>query len=100
MANFDPAQRRETWVFQEAFRENGKPVFVRMGFNLVEYDGDPEKYIEPRPPSDTVDLLSADEPYLVSPVTDGVGLMKNAEYYNARPFEVHSFGDITIDPGD
>ena len=45
---FDPATREETWMFQEVNRGNGqKPTWRRLKFNLVSYDGIPEKYIEP-----------------------------------------------------
>lgn len=92
MANFDPALRRETCVFQELFTENGRPVFRRLGFNFVQYDGDPEKYIEPRPPSDLYELI--DEPDIFDARTQGVGLVVDFEFYRSRPFrEFHNFGD-------
>lgn len=47
MSQFDPALRRETWLFREQFSENGRPVYKRLGFNFVEYDGDPARVIEP-----------------------------------------------------
>jgi len=51
MANFDPLQRFETWVFQKVGeRRTAKgmvPVYKRLGWNRVEYDGDPNQKIEP-----------------------------------------------------
>ncbi|HYE89034.1 MAG TPA: hypothetical protein VEA16_21940 [Vicinamibacterales bacterium] len=91
MAQFDPSLRRETWLFQELFAENGRKVYRRLGFNLVQYDGDPEKYIEPRPPSDVLELI--DEPDIIDARTQGVGVVADFEFYTARPYPVHNFGD-------
>ena len=95
MAGFDKTQRRETHIFQELFQEKGKPLFRRMQFNLVEYDGDPNQYIEPRPASDILDAVAV-EPRVLKPVTDGVGVIADFQFYQKRPFDVHSFND-TVD---
>lgn len=88
MANFDPALRRETWVFQKLFDEKGRPVYRRMRFNFVEYDGSPDRYIEPVSMSDFYDILSADVLQ-----DDDRGRVVGFEFYTGRPFEVHSFDD-------
>lgn len=92
MADFDKAQRRETLVFQEIGRENGKPLNRRMQFNLVTYDGDPNRYIEPRPASDFLDAVNA-EPRVLRAMADGVGVIEGFEFYTARPYAVHAFND-------
>lgn len=48
MANFDPAMKRETWVFQSLRNANSKKqTWKRLKFNLVRYDGDPVQYVQP-----------------------------------------------------
>lgn len=49
MAQFDPAMRRETLVFQRLgiMNRQGKPCLKRAGYLWVEYDGVPDRYLEP-----------------------------------------------------
>jgi hypothetical protein len=49
MANFDPLMRRETWCFQRnsAKTYDGKECMQLLPFKFVEYDGSPDRYIEP-----------------------------------------------------
>lgn len=92
MAQFESAQRRETHIFQELFQENGQPVWRRMQFNLVQYDGDSDRYIEPRPASDFFDGISV-EPRVHRAVADGIGVIAGMEFYQARPFRPQAFND-------
>lgn len=94
MAQFDPYLRRETWVFQQIGTDpRGTPLYRRMGFNLVSYDGSPDKWIEPI-------SIGADGVNTVSPNVTTIdiagreaGVIAGFEYYGARPFEAQSFGD-------
>jgi len=94
MAQFDPAQRVETWVMQEVQRDaSGRRTYRRLGFNLVEYDGSPDMYIEPRPPSDRYDLglTAIGAVDLLDPITDG-RRMKGFEYVEGQRYNgVHRF---------
>jgi hypothetical protein len=49
MSQFDPTQRRETWVLQSTgnIGRDNKPTYKRAKFMWVEYDGDPGRYMEP-----------------------------------------------------
>jgi len=91
MAQFDKSLRRETHVFQEIARENGRSLWRRMQFNLVQYDGEPDLYIEPRIPSDFLDVVSVEPDTLTK--SDGVGVIADMQFFQARPYEVHSFND-------
>jgi hypothetical protein len=86
---FDPDTRRETWLFQEMYRDSGnRPVYRRLSYNLVEYDGDPDKYIEP------VSMQSEDEMPFDARTSGDPGAMVRFEIYTSRPFELHSFNDF------
>ncbi len=49
MAQYDPALRRVTKVFQRTRIEarNGKMCYKPAGFQYVEYDGSPDRELEP-----------------------------------------------------
>lgn len=49
MAQFDPLLRRETWCFQRTSQKNsaGKDCILGLPFKFVEYDGVPDRYLEP-----------------------------------------------------
>lgn len=90
---FDPLQKRETWIFQEIGRTAmGKPFYRRMGFNLVNYDGSPDQFIEPVSAGYHVVLTAANVLTVDNTMLDS-GAVNGMMYVTARPFEVHSFGD-------
>jgi len=95
MAQFDPAQRRETWVFREMFTEHGRKVWKRAGFNFVEYDGSPERYIEPV--NDFMFSVPVGEggadASLIDPHVDGTGSVVGFEFINEQDWNgVQHFG--------
>jgi len=93
MANFDPAMRRETWLFQELGKDVGnKPIYRRMGFNLVSYDGSPDMVIEPVSAAYGVDLTNPSVA-TIDNVTQDAGAVVGFQTFQARPYEVHAFGD-------
>jgi hypothetical protein len=49
MSGFDPLLRNETLCFQRTNRVNadGKPCMLLLPFKFVEYDGNPDRYLEP-----------------------------------------------------
>lgn len=87
----DPATRYETWVLVRVGKnQKGVPVrYRRARFNLVEFDGVPEQYIEPLSASPVADLTDA----VVNPT---VGAMVRIERYDEQPFEVHDFSDTGL----
>jgi hypothetical protein len=49
MANFDPAQRVVTALMQQTGKDiRGNPVYKRLPYNYVSYDGAAERVLEPR----------------------------------------------------
>src|SRR3990167_9086227 len=73
MAQFDPKLRLETWVLSEVSRDaRQRKTYRRLGFNLVEYDGNPDRYLEPRPASDRYDQWTDYKNMdLLDPTNDG-----------------------------
>lgn len=94
MASFDPTLRREVWMFQKlGVDTKDRPIYRRMGFNLVEYDGNPEMYIEPvNAGGYGVDLTNPNVA-TTNNVTQEAGAIVDMRFFDARPYEVHSFGD-------
>jgi hypothetical protein len=87
--SFDPTTKLETWLFQKmGTSADGRPIYKRLPYNLVEYDGDRIQYIEPV--SGVLD--GSGDP--INPLTDGVGKVVGINYYDARPFEVVGFNDV------
>jgi len=85
---FSTQSRRETRLLQEIYRDaTNRPVYRMLEYCLVEYDGNPDRYIEPLP----VPYVTTDE--VQEPVYDGVGQIVGIEYATSRPFEVHAFND-------
>ena len=96
---FDPATRVETWMFETVNQDTfGRKTYRRLKFNLVSYDGIPERYIEPVSegflywkPGDANDVR------LLAPLTDHgrVGKFEFVEgrlYPNNPEGKVHQFG--------
>jgi len=99
MAQFDPTQRRETWVFQKTGTDPvfGKTIYRRMGFNLVSYDGSPELSIEPINNEQVAPSFNNGSGTVIVPNVDGPGQVVDFQFFEGRPYEVHSFGDNTGD---
>lgn len=94
MASFDPLQKLETWVFQQVKSDDqGRPVYRRCNYNYVQYDGNPDRFIEPRSLSERIDFLSCQ---IYTAKTDGGGPVVGFEYVTSRPYEVHSFDDVDL----
>lgn len=102
MAQFDPTQRRETWLFQELGPDGvtGKPVYRALKYVLVSYDGSPDLVIEPIPPdevlrsNDALGTTAGNGFKLIDPRVDGLGRMAGIQLFTSRPFEVHAFDDV------
>lgn len=102
MAQFDPLQRRETWLFQEMCRDvnTSEPVYRALQYVLVSYDGDPQQYIEPVPideviKSNLVDSTNSGNGYKpVDPRNEGIGRVVAFKMFGARPFEAFSLNDF------
>ncbi len=59
----DPTQRVETWLFVDIGRTGGpdsQPVYRCLPYVLVQYDGDPQQYLEPSPADEAYALISGD----------------------------------------
>lgn len=87
---FDKTTRRETRLLQELYRDGkGRPVYRMLNYAFVEYDGDPDRYLEPLPV-----LRYGPDERITDAVGDGAGLIVGFEYFVGRPFEVHAFDDV------
>lgn len=101
MAQYDPSLRRETWLFKEIGRQGKKnPIYKRLGYILVSYDGDPVHYLEPCPVDQTVAVIANDGTTtgngcrVIDPVADGLGRMSAQQFFTGRPFEVFAYNDV------
>lgn len=97
MAQFENATREVTLVFQNIGKSliGENPIWRRAGFNLVSYDGNPDKWIEPVNVCLTVDALGTTQTILSTPAT--VERIAGIEYVQGRMFEVHNFAPMAID---
>lgn len=90
MAQFDPKLRRETRLLKLLYRdERGRPVYRMLPYALVEYDGDPDRYLEPLsiPQYGPGDRMATE-------AVDGIGLIIGFEVYNSRPFDMFAYNDF------
>lgn len=101
MAQYDPAMRREIWLFQEIARHNKRGrILKRLGYVLVSYDDDPQQFVEPVPADPFIALNAPDGTNtgsgcrVIDPRVDGLGRIADFRFFNARPFEVVAFNDV------
>lgn len=107
----DPATKIEIWLFQKigrvlapgsqgADKHGYLPIYRRLPYNLVRYDGDTVEYIEPVSSGLNLRLFDIDANRVmgdpVNPLTDGAGRMCGARYYDARPFEMFAYNDVDV----
>jgi hypothetical protein len=98
----DPLTKRETWLFQEIGRANGgpagsggAPLYRRLQYNLVSFDGDPTQYLEPAASAgDFTRSLVDGSATPIDPRVDGCGLIVGFQFCTARPFEVFALNDF------
>jgi hypothetical protein len=62
-----------------------------LNYCLVEYDGEPDRYVEPLPDGGGRHISSTD--VMINPLTQGLGQIVGFEYFTARPFEACAFDD-------
>lgn len=99
----DPTTKVEIWLFQKigsfppgrAGANNVKPLYRRLPYNLVSYDGDPTQYIEPATHGDFNKVLDGSGDPL-DPRTAGACLVGGFQFYDARPFEVFALNDLDV----
>jgi hypothetical protein len=109
VTQMDPTTKVEIWLFQKigygpklpGTRGNhGVPIYKRLPYNLVSYDGDPAQYIEPVCVSEFVKVFdgpngaTAGDP--IQPINDGYGRCGGVQFYDKRPFEVFSYNDVDV----
>ncbi len=101
MAQYDPTQRRETWLLQEiGMQPRGKKVYRALSYVLVSYDNDPVQYIEPSPVDETQNVTANDQTLngnygrQINPATDGLGRVSDFLFVTRRPFEVFAYNDV------
>jgi hypothetical protein len=99
----DPTTKQEIWLFQQigvmplgAPGASGKPLYRRLPYNLVRYDGDPTEFIEPDSAcGDFWNILDGSgDP--IDARSKGAGLVAEIRYYTARPFEVFSLNEVDV----
>lgn len=99
----DPTTKQEIWLFQQIGNTpagtpggSGKPMYRRLPYNLVRYDGDPTEFIEPDSAcGDFWNILDGSGDPIDSRVK-GAGLMVEVRYFTSRPFEVFAFNDVDV----
>jgi hypothetical protein len=87
---FDPNTRVVTVLLQQTNGSHGQPVYRRLPYDFVTYDGNPTQYLEPRNATDRVDLLK-DCTVFDKPTQERIGKF---EYFGARPIDVFSIDDF------
>jgi len=99
----DPATKLETWIFQKIGNAGGgqagaggsRPVYRRLPYNLVSFDGDATQYIEPAALSDFARVLDGSgQP--IDPRADGTTNIVGILYVEGRPFEVFAMNDVDV----
>ncbi len=92
MADFDPAQRQETWLFMKGGPARN-PSYHRLRYNIVHYDGSPDGLIEPAALSDFYTDIHVDPaPVAVPSSVSGLGRFDRMEIFEFPPFDgVHGF---------
>ena len=91
MSQFDPAMAEVTEVFYEIGEgTSGKKLYTRAGFRYVQYDDDPDRYIEPVSVSHPFDLIGV-------PGNAKPARVVGAEYVRGRVGDVHLFGDLAFE---
>lgn len=90
MAQFDPKLRRETRLLKTLFTDGkrGRPVYRMLPYALVEYDNDPDRYLEPL----SIEQYGPND-RLTNPAVDGPGQIVGFEVHNTRPFPMFAYND-------
>jgi hypothetical protein len=93
----DPTTKLETWLFQQiATSPLGRPIYRRLPYNLVAFDGDPTQYIEPLPAGGSHQRVLDGTCDPISPFTEGTGRMVAIQYFSSRPFEMFSLNEVDV----
>jgi hypothetical protein len=92
---FDPQQREVTRVFQLVGKTaQKKPLYREAGFQLVSYDGEADRFVEPRNASFGADVVtSCIIPRTLSQLDRIVGV----EFIEGRMSEVFAFAPDFVD---
>lgn len=89
------SDRRETWLFSEIETKDGKPIYRRLKWNIVQYGSDPAEYLEPVNAGSFDDTVTgagtAGSP--VGFTDNGVGRMIGIRMVRGRVSRVHAFDD-------
>jgi hypothetical protein len=90
---YESPLRLETWLFQRiSTSAAGTPVYKRLKYNFVRYDGNPERVIEPVNQDAFVNLVGITGTPFV-PRND-FGQVEGFEFFDGRPFEVFAIDDF------
>jgi hypothetical protein len=93
MAQFDPKLKRETWLFQKVRVKDSlnRQCLQLLPFRFVEYDEDPNRFIEPANHEEWgLNHARGFAPFV--PMTDGAGVCASIETFERPPLaEVHEF---------
>ena len=98
----DPATKLETWLFQKIGTMpagpggSGQPIYRRLPYNLVSFDGDPTQYIEPDSASGDFWRILDGTAVPIDPRAEGCGMVSGFRFFDARPFEVFAYNDVDV----
>lgn len=98
----DPTTKIETWIFQRIGTAplgqggSGQPVYRRLPYNLVSFDGDPTQYVEPDSASGDFWRTIDGTCIPIDPRAEGCGMVASVLYVDARPFEMFAYNDVDV----
>jgi len=91
----DPTTKLEVWLFQRiASTQHGRPIYRRLPYNLVSFDGDQAQYIEPIPAAGSHQRVLDGTCDPINPFTEGTGRVVGFQFFEARPFEMFSINEV------
>ncbi len=99
----DPALRVETWLFVEVGQQpKRQPIYRCLPYVLVNYDNDPQQYLEPSPPDEQYALIGPADVSAngalshkrINPAVDGLGRVGFFRFVTKRPFETFAYDDV------
>ena len=99
----DPTTKLELWLFQvigsyqpgqaHPFSNKGQPIYKRLPYNLVSYDGFQTQYIEPCTPCEFMNLVDMTGAP-INAITDGAGRCVGWRVVKGQLCETFALNDV------